>query len=80
MRTAELAKIEIHGSRSGKDIPQLGTVPGNATIRQSPLAFPEIPNNNHNNNIQNDGNSKIEQRHGYADFRLWRISRKAGRV
>lgn len=29
---AELAKIEIHGSRSGKDIRKLGTVPGNATV------------------------------------------------
>lgn len=29
---AELAKIEIHGSRSGKDIQKLGTVPGNATV------------------------------------------------
>lgn len=28
----ELAKIEIHGSRSGKDIRKLGTVPGNATV------------------------------------------------
>lgn len=29
---AELAKIEIHGSRSGKDIQKLGTVPVNATV------------------------------------------------
>ena len=29
---AELARIEIHGSRSGKDIQKLGTVPGNAKV------------------------------------------------
>lgn len=29
---AELAKIEIHGSRSGEDIRKLGTVPGNAMV------------------------------------------------
>lgn len=29
---AELAKLEIHGSRSEKDIQKLGTVPGNATV------------------------------------------------
>lgn len=29
---AELSKIEIHGSRSGKDIQKLGSVPGNATV------------------------------------------------
>lgn len=29
---AELLKIEIHGSRSGKDIQKLGTIPSNATV------------------------------------------------
>lgn len=28
----ELSKIEVHGSRSGKDIQKLGTVPGNAKV------------------------------------------------
>lgn len=29
---AELSKIEIHGTRCGKDIQKLGTIPGNATV------------------------------------------------